>query len=264
MTEEKMGVNNSSVTPAEQPQPETTEDNTSSSSVVNQVPQSSGVTTAGAKTYTEEDLNRILHTRTKEYSEKIKKLEEELNKYKQSSSSTNKESLTSDDLSAEDKLFLDYFKTKILPRLDIGLKSEQQEIINAIIEREKYAQQMYLQSGENYIKEQAAEMKLNEDGVNILKDMVAAKILNDETMLQRFKMRDPNVFKDAFESIKASFKTVIENKAKEEVKNIVKTKQVTTQVKQPVSGIGAPITEKKPLTDEELLEMAFQRVKQGG
>lgn len=264
MTEEKMGVNNSSVTPAEQPQPEITEDNSSSSSVVNQVSQSSGVTTAGAKTYTEEDLNRILHTRTKEYSEKIKKMEEELNKYKQSSSSVNKESQTSDDLSAEDKLFLDYLKTKILPRLDIGLKSEQQEIINAIIEREKYAQQMYLQSGENYIKEQATEMKLNEDGINILKDMVAAKILNDEKLLQRFKMRDPNVFKDAFESIKASFKAVIENKAKEEVKNIVKTKQATTQVKQPVSGIGAPITEKKPLSDEELLEMAFQRVKQGG
>lgn len=264
MEQKEMGVNNSSVTPAEQTHPETTVDNSSSSTVASQEPQSSGVTTAGSKTYTEEDLNRILHARTKEYSEKIKKIEEELEKYKKSSSSTNKESQASDDLSAEDKMFLEYFKTKILPKLELGLKSEQQEIINAIIEREKYAQQMYLQSGENYIKEQAAELKVNEEGVNILKDMVAAKILNDENLLQRFKMRDPNVFKDAFESIKSSFKSIIENKAKEEVKNIVKTKQATTQVKQPISGIGAPITERKPLSDEELLEMAFQRIKQGG
>lgn len=262
---ENTGVkNNVSESPSETPTADTTIADTSSDNS-NQAPQTSGVNTGVGKTYTEEEVNKILHERTKAYSEKIKKLEEQLSSL--SSSVKTQEKPLDTELTPEEKAFLDFFKNKIMKHLEIpSLSKEQIEFINYLAEKEKIARENFLKYGEEYLKQSIKEMGLNnEDALVAVKEMVAALILNDETLRQKFVNGDKDVFKDAFEMFKKTFSDAIKHQTQQEVKKIVQTKSATANVRQPIKdGINAAITEKKPLSDEEFLEMAFRRLKEGG
>jgi len=258
----KQGVIDSSVTPTEQTTVENNEDKSSSSSY-SQPTQGSGVNTAVGKTYTEEEVNEILHKRTKEYSEKIRQYEETLKKY--NTETKKQEPDSNSELSENDKMFIEYLKNKIMPHLKLSnISDEHIQFIEAIKAREEMANQKFLSSGETILKESVKEFGLDEKSFDIVKELVASQILNNEILKERFMMRDKDVFKDAFNEIKNAISPIVESSKKNALKDVVKTKQTATNVKQPLnSGIGAALTEKKKLSDSELLDMAFNKIKNG-
>jgi len=247
----KQGVMDSSVTPTEQTTVENNEDKTSSSSY-SQPTQGSGVNTAVGKTYTEEEVNQILHARTKEYSEKLKKYESLVGDNKQTD-----EALS--ELSQEDIAFMNYFKSKILPKIQSELlPKEQIEFLSGLMERERASTNMFLKEGESIIKDLSAKNGLGEDKIDMIKDIIASVILNNPDLQSRFVMKDKTVFEEAYKRFYGMFSKTIEENTKQKVKNIIDTKTNVANVKQPIKeGIGAPITEKKPLSDSELIDRAF-------
>lgn len=262
MPDEIKGVKDAEVTPTSETAAES-EQNTSSGSVERRPTQEGGVNTQAVKTYTEEDLNKIIHERTKSYSEKIKQYEEMLRKYKEKyeKEEVSQKAEPQDDLSEEDKRFLEYLNKKIIPRLNLGFKPEQTQFLEYVRMREEAENNRFMTNGENTIKELAKELKIPDNKIEILKETIASIILNDDGLKTKFILRDPSVFKDAFDVFKNTFNGLATNTAKEEVKKVVQTKTSMANVKPPVTqGIGAPLTEKKKLSDEELIEAAFKRL----
>lgn len=254
MSEEiKQGVTDSSVTPTEQTTAENNVDN-SSSFAYSQTSQGSGVNTAVGKTYTEEEVNQILHARTKEYSEKLKKYESLIG-----NSQKNENENALEELSQEDIAFMNYFKSKILPKIQSELlPKEQVEFLSGLMERERASTNMFLKDGESIIKDLSVKNGLSEDKIDMVKDIVASVILNNPDLQSRFIMRDKTVFEEAYKRFYGMFSKVIEENAKSKVKNIIDTKTNVANIKQPIKeGVGAAITEKKPLSDSELIEKAF-------
>lgn len=214
-----------------------------------------------SKTYTEEEINRILHERTKSYSEKIKQYEEMLKSKKEE---TDPEKDTEYTLSEEDKQFIEYFK-KIRNHLGlISISKEDSDFIATLKSREQAENNRFLSEGEKSIKSLASELKIPEDKIEILKESIASIILNNDNLKSRLSLRDVNVFKEAFEIFKETFTNLVNTSAKEKVNQVVKTKEQVANIKQPVKeGIGAPITKREKMTDDEFLEAAFKKISGG-
>jgi hypothetical protein len=208
------------------------------------------------KTYTEEEINQILHERTKSYSEKIKQYEEKL----KAASGEPKDPMSN--LSAEDKKFIEYLK-KIQPYIgQPSLKEEDLKFVELLRQREQAETNNFLSEGDKVVKGLASELKITDNRIEVLKDAIASIILSDDSLKSRLVRRDVSVFKDAFGVFKSTFQPVISNAAKSEVSKVVKAKENVANVKQPVKGgISAPLTKKDKMTHEEFLEAAFKRIK---
>lgn len=261
----KQGVNsenpNSSETPSEQAVVDNDSVNTSDTNY--QQSSSGDVKSDTAKMYTEEEVNRILHMRTKEYSDRMKQYEEMLSKYIQNAPDIKPESKNDgSDLSDEDKAFINYLKAKVIPHLkDEILPKEYLGFIEALREREIAQVNMFMDSGEKTLLEQMKKDGIPNESLDIVKETVASIILNSNELQSKFVMRDHSVFIDAYKKFAEAFNKQIKDKAKEEIKKIVQTKENVINVKQPVNeGIGRSATEVKKLTDEEFIESAFKRL----
>lgn len=264
MPNEEMGVKNTTeATPAQSS--DATNTNVAENSDVNkgQVASSSqgDVKPQSPKTYTEEEINKIIHERTKSYSEKIKQYEEMLKSKKDDAEPKKNTEYT---LTEEDKQFIEYYK-KIRPHLEtIDLKKEDLDFISSLRAREQAENNRFLSEGEKTIKSLASEMKIPEDKVEILKESIASIILNNDDLKSKLTLRDTSVFKEAFEIFKGTFANLVNSSAKEKVENVVKTKEQVASIKQPVKGgIPGSLTKKEKMTDDEFLEAAFKRVSGG-
>lgn len=257
----KQGVTNSSETPSEQTAVDNNIINTSDD-IINKQSSSGDVNSTAEKLYTEQEVNEILHKRTKEYSEKLKQYEEMMSKYINNQTQKPVSENDASDLSSEDKAFIEYMKNKILKHLrDEIMPKEYIEFINALRDRELAQTNLFMDNGEKQILEQMEKDNIPKESLDIVKETIASIIMNSKELQNKFVMRDPTVFIQAYNKYISMFDKQIKNKAKEEIKKVVQTKENTTNVKQPVKdGIGVATTEKKKLSDDELIDAAFKRL----
>jgi len=269
MPEEKKGVD-VSATPAEETATQNENADTTLTASSGEGTQNAGVTSEAEKEYTKEELNKIMHERTKDYSERLKSYEEKMQELETKINSFSdkkpqmQEKNAEEELTPEDKQFLDYFKKKIMPLIKDELTPKQQiEYINAMMMREEIDNKNFLNKGETFLKDIITKQGLDIKNLDVIKDMVASNIMNDEEMTTRFKNKDSKVFEDAYNKIIGLFKKTIDDKTKENVKKVINTKEKMSNIKQPVKdGIGVGTTVKKKLSDEELLDLAFKKISQ--
>jgi len=219
------------------------------------------------KSYTEGELQNIIHERTKTYSERIdgyeKKLQELEAKVGSFSPKPSEEAPKGPELDADDKAFVEYLH-KVYPQLAVleKISPEMLQQINSYTGREQVVNEDFLSKAAQSVGKYVTEMGLKEENaVAYLKDLVSAAILNTPKLLKKWEIRDVGVIDEAFKVIETDFG---KKKADAEIKKMTEVKAKTDALSNPLpgGGIPAPVGSNK-LTDVERVEQAFKSLHGG-
>jgi len=230
-------------------------------------PTTDGGVTAGGKTYTEEEVNKILHMRTKEMSDMKKEYEryKSLGKYEDLSAKIKpapKEEQAAPALSDDDKKFVDYLKQVVpgLGKLD-KFSDEHLSVIEAYRAREEKANQRYVSKMEDEVAKYCDTIGVKDEGQKKgFLDLVASVISTNEELHERFIDRDPGVIGEAIKRLQENFGAKLAKKEVSEASGI-KAKVEKIQQPLPTGGIPAPISKERKLSDEERLDAAWAKLR---
>lgn len=284
LEEEKLGVNDQNVEP-----PSTNDSNTPQTEVEKVQPeQPAGSDISGSqKTYTEQELQDIIHKRTKGDSEKLRNYEAAVNQYKllgspeeiykklssitQSAPTVNKEPEVK--LSPEDERAKQYL-LKLIPDLknigDINKKIADSDGISSFV-REMVAErsmtsQAFVNSSRNELYKICDEIGIKDDSKKALvEEMVAGIIKSDANLARKFALRDMSCIAEAMSTFKSigGFSTPATNNSSNADLAATKQKTAALTKQMPKGGSASAIRKTEKLSDDERLEAAFKAVKGG-
>lgn len=218
------------------------------------------------KTYTQAEVNRIMHERTKDYAalkeqlESYSKLGSVEDLHKRLTPQPQAQPAAGGELDEDDKKFLAYLQ-KLGLKPGTGLDEKTQGFLANIQRREEAAHAAYVKSSEDAVLKLCDTLKVTEDHQRVMvRDMVAAIILNDPALFQKWNMRDPSVMTDA---IAVYSKLQGTASADDAAAKAALAKKSAGFVKPPLppGGIPAPITARKQPTDDERLDAAWESLR---
>lgn len=235
-------------------------------------PKGGDVTPAGERTYTQAEVNRIMHERTKDYAAMKSRLEaygslgevEDLKKRLTPAQPPKAEEPVQ--LDEDDKKFVAYMD-KLYPGLkDLGkgpsVSAEEYAFIQQLQKREAEGQAAFLKASEAEVFAFCDSRNIKDDAQRVIvRDMIASVILNDPAIAAKWAHRDPSVMKDAIDAYKklAGSPTVAEDQAAAALKK----KAQFLKPPLPAGAHPAPITQQKKLSDDERVDAAFAALSGG-
>lgn len=232
-----------------------------------------GVTPAG-KTYTEAEVNRMMHDRTKDFSATKKSLEayaalgtpEEIAAKLKGPTPppASGPQLDDDDKKLKEYMLKLYPELKELSKLG-KLDDQQLAFVDSLRQREVEAGKEYLTKAESEIDAHCAASKIEgDDKKALLRDMVAVVITSNPTLASRFQARDASVVGEALKMVSgfmgAPTAASPSPLAAAQAAAAAKTKGAQIKAPIPPGGIGAPLTKDRKKTEEERLDDAFKAI----
>jgi hypothetical protein len=269
---DKEGVKDAGGTPPPaNPQTETKPDE--SSAGADKSASAGGDVTPAGKTYTEEQLNAIMHERTKGFADMRKEYE----RYKELGSPDDLRSKlhpatqpapqakdTQPGLDEDDKKFQEYL-LKVFPELKNLNKLDESKLgfLNSMVAKDQEASQKFTAESESAVGKYCETSGIKDEQAQvIIRDAIAAVILNTPALMQRWQSRDASVIPEAIKTLESS---IGKKSATADAQALSGTKAKVEQVKQPLpnGGLPAPITKEKKLTEEQRLDAAFAMLSKG-
>lgn len=239
--------------------------------------QPEGGETPKEKTYTESELQNIIHERTKGYSEKL----EDLDTYRQlgtlddlaklrDTNGGKVEQPVEEPLTDEDKRFMSYMEKRYpgLKGLDSKLKvldklEGQGEFIQGFQGRDQEEWKNFVGDAYSKVGEicKAAGIT-NEAQVKANADVIAAIIQGDKKLHGKWRRKDSSCINDAMEIIK---ETTVAPFSRDSLSRKADTKQKTEKLSKslPSGGVPAASSKEKKLSDNERVDRAFEALKGG-
>ena len=271
MLNEETGVNDKVETPSTETQTETTEGKETASSPSDSGTPTGGGETPAGKTYTEEEVNRIMHERTKDYASMKRDLESyrslgsarEIQEKLKPAPAT-QSAAQSYQPDEDDKKFLTYLG-KLMPnmsKLDLLAKLEgNMGFIESLRQEREAQQQAFVDDSQNKVFEFCDSIGAKDDSQKaVIRDAVAAAILNDPKLAARWDKHDASVITDAIKVLETTLGKRTEVAAKQDL-SAGKAKVEKIQAPLPKGGVGAPIVKERKLDDDERAEAAWKRLK---
>ncbi len=240
-------------------------------------PTPDGGVTPGGKTYTEAEVQSIMHARTKDYAEMRRQLDayrqhgsvdEIATKLKPSQAQAASQEQAGQQLDDDEKKFVAYLK-KVLPELRSldslkGLDADKINFLNQMREREIAAEQAYVGSAEQAIMSHCDSVGLKTDAQkSMMREVVAATIISTPELHNRFTAKDPTVIADAIKLVSGALGApAAPSLSVQQAQAAAKAKAGSIKPPLPAGGVAAPVTKDRKLTEEERLEAAFKAIQQ--
>ena len=229
-----------------------------------------GDETPAGKTYTEEDVNRMMHERTKDYAS----MKRDLESYRAFGSAqeiqtklTPKPAPAAPPAPAElamdedDKKF-DAYMRKMYPGISkLGMLGKLDEsrlgFIEALQRKDEAEKEKYVDGAQNEVFKFCDTINAKDEAQKVVvRDAIAAAILNDQALAERWDRRDPTVIADAIKVLETTLGKRTEVAGKQDLSS-VKAKVEKIQAPLPKGGVPAPISKPKNLTEDERVEKAW-------
>ncbi len=231
--------------------------------------------TGAGKSYTQEEVNRIMHERTKDYSSMKRDLEtyrqfisEQEAKAKNAPAPAAPQAPSAPELDEDDKKFIAYMQ-KVFPGIDklglIGkLDDKRMGFIEALQQKEEVEKTKFVDSSEQEVFKFCEGINAKDESAkSVVRDAVAAAILNDPKLAEKWERRDPTVIADAIKVLETTLGKRTEVAAKQDLSS-VKAKVEKIQSPMPKGGIPAPISKEKSLTEDERVNKAWDALQNKG
>lgn len=266
---EESGVKDeSTAAPAEDTQD--TKDSGSTSPEDKGAPATDGGETAGGKTYTQEEVNRLMHERTRDYAS----MKRDLDSYRTLGSAQEIHArLTprpapaappapaTQEMDEDDKKF-DAYMRKMYPgisKLEILAKFDDSRMgfIERLQAREAAEVRKFQNTAQDEVFKFCDTINAKDEAQKVVvRDAVAAAILNDPKLAERWDQRDPTVIADAIKVLESTLGKRTEVAGKQDL-SAVKAKVEKVQQPMPKGGIPAPISKPKTISDDERVDKAW-------
>ena len=240
-----------------------------------EVPAKGADETGAGKSYTQEEVNRMMHERTKDYSSMKRDLEtfrafksEQEAKAKLAPTPAAPQAPSAPELDEDDKRFLEYMQ-KMFPGIDKlslinKLDDKRMGFIEALQQKEEVEHTKFVESSEGEVFKFCDTINAKDDSAkSVVRDAVAAAILNDPKLADKWNRRDPTVIADAIKVLETTLGKRTEVSAKQDLSS-VKAKVEKIQSPMPKGGIPAPISKEKTLTEDERVNRAWDALNSKG
>lgn len=235
-------------------------------------PAKGGDETPVGKTYTQEEVTNMMHERTKDYASMKRDLEtyrafiaEQDEKAKRAPTPAAPPPPASPELDEDDKKFVDYLK-KVVPELGRLGKLDETRLgfIERLQQKEEAERNQFVESSEQEVFKFCDTISAKDDAQKaVVRDAVAAAIMNDPKLMEKWERRDASVISDAIKVLETTLGKRSEVAGKQDLSS-VKAKVEKIQAPLPKGGIPAPVTKPKVLTEDERVERAWGRLNNKG
>ena len=218
--------------------------------------------TGAEKTYSQAEVNEIMHKRTKDYSAMQRDLETYrayISEQKAKPAPAPAQAPTMPELDEDDKKFVDYLK-KVMPGINRTdqFSDAQKGFIERLQAKEEFERKTFTESAEGDVFKFCDTINAKDDGQKaVVRDAVAAVILNDAKLAEKWERRDPSVISDAIKVLETTLGKRSEVSANQNLSS-VKARVEKIQQPFPKGGIPAPITKPKVYTEDERVAMAWE------
>lgn len=277
LIEDESGVNDktSDSTPESENQDLDTKGAEQTPSPKDEAPAKGADETGAGKTYTQEEVNRIMHERTKDYSSMKRDLEtyrqfisEQESRAKQVQAPAAPQAPSAPELDEDDKKFKAYLE-KMYPGMDklslLGkLDDKRMGFIEALQQKDEAEKGKFVDSSEQEVFKFCEGINAKDEAAkSVVRDAVAAAILNDPKLAEKWERRDPTVIADAIKVLETTLGKRTEVTSAQNLSS-VKAKVEKIQTPMPKGGIPAPISKEKSLTEDERVSKAWDALQKQG
>ena len=230
-----------------------------------ETPAKDGDETPAGKSYTQEEVNEIMHARTKDYASMKRDLDmyrafvsEQKERAQKAPAPIAPQAPAASELDEDDKKFVDYLK-KVIPGIDrLGKLDEKQlGFLSGLQQREEAEQAKFTESSEQKVNDFCDSISAKDDAQRaVIRDAVAAAILNDPKLYEMWVNRDGNVVADAVKVLETTLGRRSEVANKQDL-SAIKAKVEKIQAPLPKGGVPAPISKPKTVSDDERVDKAW-------